>query len=156
MRKLTEQLGLDRFTPFYRDPLFLSALAAGVLFWIVLGRSVAWNPIRAKDLFTGHFLSLILFQPLGEEVLFRGFLQGQWLQTRWGRAAFRGLTAANTVTSLLFVFSHFIGHPPGWALAVFFPSMIFGYFRDRHGSIYPSIFLHIFYNAGYFSLTGLP
>jgi membrane protease YdiL (CAAX protease family) len=39
---------------------------------------------------------------------------------------------------------------------VLFPSLIFGYFRDRYTSIYPCMVLHAFYNAGYFGLTGLP
>jgi membrane protease YdiL (CAAX protease family) len=45
---------------------------------------------------------------------------------------------------------HFINHPPFWALAVFFPSLVFGYFRDRCDSVVPAITLHILYNFGYF------
>jgi membrane protease YdiL (CAAX protease family) len=35
---------------------------------------------------------------------------------------------------------------------VLLPSLLYGYFRDRHGSVYPAIALHVFYNAGYFLL----
>lgn len=156
MRKFLHQMGLDRCPPFYKDLFFISAVAAGVLFWIILSRSVTWHSIPVEEAFSRRFLSLVLLQSLVEELLFRGFLQGQWHETRWGRSCWHGLSAANGTTSLLFVLSHLLSHPPGWAMAVFFPSMIFGYFRDRHDSLYPSIFLHIFYNAGYFYLTGLP
>lgn len=149
-------MGLDHLPPFHKDPLFLSALAAGVLFWLFLGRFVSWHPIRIEQALSRHFLSLVLLQPLVEELLFRGFLQGRWRETDWGRASWRGLSAANAMTSLLFVVGHLFSHPPAWAAAVFFPSMLFGYFRDRHESLYPAILLHVFYNAGYFYLTGLP
>ncbi len=149
-------MGLDHAPSFHKEPLFLSALGAGVFFWILLSRYVLWRPIPAGELLSRHFLSLALLQPLAEELLFRGFLQGQWLQIRWGKASWHGFSAANGVTSLLFASSHLLSHPPIWAIAVFFPSIIFGYFRERYGSLYPSIFLHIFYNAGYFYLTGLP
>ena len=33
--------------------------------------------------------------------------------------------------------------------AVIVPSLIFGYFRDRHGNIHAAVVLHVFYNAGY-------
>jgi membrane protease YdiL (CAAX protease family) len=35
------------------------------------------------------------------------------------------------------------------AVAVFIPSLIFGYFRDRYEQLHAPILLHIFYNAGY-------
>jgi membrane protease YdiL (CAAX protease family) len=36
---------------------------------------------------------------------------------------------------------------------VFAPSLVFGYFRERYGSIAPGAVLHVFYNAGYFLLV---
>ena len=53
---------------------------------------------------------------------------------------------------LVFTALHFVNHPPPWAAAVLLPSLLFGYFRDRHGSVLPAIVLHVFYNAGYFLL----
>jgi membrane protease YdiL (CAAX protease family) len=35
------------------------------------------------------------------------------------------------------------------SVAVFLPSLIFGYFRDRYDQLHASIVLHVFYNAGY-------
>jgi membrane protease YdiL (CAAX protease family) len=62
------------------------------------------------------------------------------------------LTQANLTSSALFTTLHFTSHAPLWAIGVLLPSLLFGYFRDRHDSIYPAIVLHIFYNAGYFLL----
>ncbi len=97
------------------------------------------------------FLSLVLVQPLLEEIVFRGGLQG-WLSSKaWGEQSIIGITYANMVTSVIFVAMHFIYHAPLMALLVLLPSLIFGYFRDRYdGWLLPSILLHCFYNAGYF------
>jgi uncharacterized protein len=156
MREWIHQIGLDRCPPFHKDPLFLLALGAALLFWIIMARYVTLHPITAREALSFRFLFLVLLQPVAEEVLFRGFLQSQWRETDWGKRSWHALSAANGLTSFLFMFGHFFSHPPQWAIAVFFPSLIFGYFRDRHDSLYPSIFLHIFYNAGYFLLAGLP
>jgi hypothetical protein len=74
------------------------------------------------------------------------------LQLAWGRRQWAGLTTANLTVSVIFVALHFLTHPPLWAFGVLFPSLLFGYFRDRHHSVYPSMVLHVFYNAGYFLL----
>jgi membrane protease YdiL (CAAX protease family) len=106
--------------------------------------------------FSWGFCFLVLWQPCLEEVLFRGVLQGHLYQQSWGWRAWHGVTVANATTSLLFMLGHWWQHPPLWALAVLGPSCLFGYFRDRYASVYPSMALHAFYNAGYFVLTGLP
>ena len=95
---------------------------------------------------------LVLLQPVLEELLFRGLIQGKLLTWNWGKRQFAGFTLANLATSLLFTALHFASHPPLWAAGVLLPSMLFGYFRDRHDSVYPAIALHVFYNAGYFLL----
>jgi membrane protease YdiL (CAAX protease family) len=102
------------------------------------------------------FFSLVLWRPVLEELLFRGFLQGLLSGQSWGQKALRGVTVANGITTLLFMLGHLWGHTLPWAIAVVVPSLIFGYFRDRFGSVYPAIVLHSFYNTGYFLLTGLP
>ena len=90
---------------------------------------------------------LILFYPVIEELAFRGVIQ-EFIasKTKQFRPYFH-LTIANVVTSLLFVAMHFVHHPPYWALMVFVPSLIFGYFKEQYRHIGASIFLHMFYNA---------
>lgn len=99
------------------------------------------------------FLSLLLAQPLLEEVVFRGGLQGWLIEKTWGRRTVLHITLANMLTSVAFVAMHLFYHAPLMALLVIVPSLLFGYFRDRYdGWLIPSIVLHCFYNAGYFFL----
>jgi len=141
-------LGLRPDWGWLTDPRFALALLAGVVFWLVLSRLGATGPLLGL----AALLSLILLQPLIEELLFRGLLQGWLIAQSWGRRPFAGFTLANWTVSLLFTALHLINHPPLWAAGVLLPSLLYGYFRDRHDSVYPAIALHVFYNAGYFLL----
>jgi membrane protease YdiL (CAAX protease family) len=90
--------------------------------------------------------SLVLVQPLLEELVFRGLLQGQalaWLQ-RGGRPLRLGpITLANALVTLAFVALHLRAQPLAW---------VFGHLRERFASVWPAVGLHAFYNAG-FGLT---
>jgi hypothetical protein len=130
------------------DPHFALALGAGIVFWLALAGQGMAGPRHDRT----TLLVLVLLQPLLEELLFRGLIQGKLLARTWGKRQFAGFTLANLATSLLFTALHFASHPPLWAAGVLLPSMLFGYFRDRHDSLYPAIALHVFYNAGYFLL----
>ena len=141
-------LGLRSDWRWLADPRFALALAAGVLFWLAL----AWLGMTGPALGLAALFSLVLLQPLVEELLFRGLLQGWLVAKPWGRHQFGGFTLANLLTALLFTALHFIAHPPLWAAGVLLPALLFGYFRDRHDSVAPAIALHVFYNAGYFLL----
>jgi membrane protease YdiL (CAAX protease family) len=156
VRAVAYTLGLAGWPPVYRDPQFYVAMLAGVGFWVGLWLCVPVHPITPGQVLSHAFLVLVVWYPVLEEGLFRGYLQGQLSQQSWGQQHWRGITAANGCTSLLFVLGHFWSHPPLWAAAVLLPSLVFGYFRDRHTSVYPCMVLHAFYNAGYFGLTGLP
>jgi len=141
-------LGLRPGWRWLADPRFALALLAGVGFWLAL----AWLGLKPPVHGLAALLSLVLLQALVEELLFRGLLQG-WLAAKpWGRIQLAGFTLANLAASLLFTALHFAGHPPLWAAGVLLPSLLFGYFRDRHDSVLPAIALHVFYNAGYFLL----
>ncbi len=128
-----------------------AAFMAAPLIW--LGLYLAFNPLitlRWSLDCPWLFLKLVLVIPILEELVFRGLVQeyiGQHTQTRWGL-----LSVANLITSLLFTAMHFLFHAPLWAVAVIFPSLLFGYFRERHASLVTPIILHVFYNLGYFLL----
>ena len=148
-----QDLGLRPGWNWLTDPRFGLALLAGCLFWLGL----FWLAQEGRvELGTARGLaalaSLVLLQPLVEELLFRGLLQGRLAESSWGRRQLGGITLANLSVSIVFTSLHFINHPPLWAAGVLFPSLLFGYFRDRHDSVYPAIALHVFYNAGYFLL----
>jgi CAAX protease family protein len=136
------------------DRHFAAALAAGPVAWIALALALnvqpspAWilgDPVRA--------LSLVVAWPLLEEALFRGGVQPALLRTRFGAREAWGLSTANVVTSVLFAAAHLATQAPEWAAAAFVPSLVFGHFRERYGSIVPGAALHVFYNAGYFLLV---
>lgn len=138
-----------------RDPQFAGAALAAPAVWVALYALAqptldpAWplaDPLR--------FASLAVAWPLLEELVFRGALQ-PWLgRTGWGARENWGIATANVVTSLAFAGAHLAAHAPALAAATFFPSLVFGYFRDRYRSIAPGAVLHIFYNAGWFLLAG--
>ncbi len=137
-----------------RDPAFLLALGAAPLSWAALD---AWllpyapQPGRFWSDPAAVLLGVVLY-PLVEEWLFRGRLQPAIAATRLGRARRIGISAANLLTSVAFATVHLLAHSPVWALLVVFPSLAFGFFRDRYSAIGPSIALHVFYNAGFFTL----
>lgn len=154
MRAILRDLALDRCPPFFRDWQYVAALAAGLLFWVFLSsmtadvRSVAWK--------LSVVLPVCLIQPLIEELIFRGVVQGELLRHIWGSKKWGGISAANAATSSAFMGLHFLSHPPLWSLSVIVPSLLFGHFRERHNSLYPPLALHIYYNTGYFLTTGFP
>jgi len=137
------------------DPLFLAALTAGPVAWsvlyLILQPDFDWKwPFNAL-LF---FILPVFVYPIIEEIIFRGYLQS-FLATRF-TSRYGPLTQANVLTSLLFAGMHLLGQPPVWALLVFFPSLVFGYFKDRHNNLLAPILLHGFYNAGFIWLFSSP
>ena len=102
-----------------------------------------------KNIFsdTRSLFFLIVFYPIIEELAFRGVIQEVIATKTKQYPAYFYISVANILTSVLFVLMHFVHHTPLWAMLVFIPSLIFGYFKDQYKNILPSIFLHMFYNA---------
>jgi membrane protease YdiL (CAAX protease family) len=125
---------------------FVGTLAIGAAIGAVIGLQTP-DPVA-----TGWVVlaSLLLWQPFVEELLFRGLIQGYLARTESGARTKAGISLANIATSCVFALVHLVHQPPAWALAVFFPSLLFGYFRDRTGSIWPSLLLHVIFNAAFF------
>ena len=149
LRYLLQQTGLLTCPAFWRDAQFYLALLAGLIVLVVI---YLFIPITSNVLRTGQWgllLSLLLWQPFGEELLFRGIIQGQLSQLSWGQRSWFKISTANLLTSLAFVSLHLVYHPTLWAAAIFFPSLVFGYFRERHQSLYSAFALHSLYNLGY-------
>ncbi len=94
------------------------------------------------------FVQFILIA-LPEEILFRGYLQTrlqQLLPQRW-RLWGGDLGPAVILTSVIFALSHLVAIPSGDRLAVFFPSLLFGWLRDRTGSIAGAVVAHALSNV---------
>lgn len=84
------------------------------------------------------FLTVVVVAPIGEEMVFRGFLQ-RFLETSWG-----DITRAILVSSLFFTLIHF---NPYWAIQIYLMGLILGYLSWLTKSIYPSILLHMSING---------
>ena len=151
---LCEILGLRQVPGFYRSKIFLSCLAVGAAFWGLLPLLVAVQPLPWHRIPSLVFLLAVVWQPIVEELLFRGCLQGALSFREWGQRSLVGLSIANLLTSVMFTGAHIATHSLLWASLTLFPSLLFGLLRDRSGSVFPPIALHIIYNAGYFMLTG--
>jgi len=140
----------------WRDPLFLLAVLAGLVSWLVLyviqQPAVQWNWPLVRP---WQFLLPVLLYPVIEEIVFRGLIQ-ELVRDYISRLSLGPVTMANLLTSLLFAGLHFIYHAPLWAALVFFPSLVFGFFKDRTDRLVAPIILHVFYNAGYLWLFSAP
>ena len=137
---------------YWKDPLFFAAIGVALLYWGVLYAVTQPTPDPAWPLHDPlRFIYPALLYPIIEELIFRGYIQElvQRRLTVWQLGPF---SHANILTSLLFTALHFINHPPLWAAAVFIPSLLFGFFKDRSGRLGAPIVLHVFYNSGYFLL----
>ena len=147
-------LGLQYNRPFHRDSAFLLLLALGPMAWLSIIWFFPFQPLSRHVIWSPAFFSIALWQPVFEELLFRGIVQGHLLQSMARQKTWFGLSTSNLLTSFLFSLAHLAGHSISWSLLVFVPSLCFGFVRDRFGSVYPSIALHAFYNTGYFLLIG--
>jgi membrane protease YdiL (CAAX protease family) len=140
----------------WKDPLFLLAMAAGPACWLALcfilqpALQLSW-PVA----FPWQFLLPVVVYPVAEEIVFRGLIQ-ELSQEYLGNGGLGPLSIANLLTSCLFTGMHFLYHPPVWAALVFFPSLVFGFFKERTGALTAPIVLHAFYNAGFIWLFSAP
>lgn len=75
-----------------------------------------------------------------EETFYRG-----WVQTLL--IPHTGTTLGIAAVSALFAASHLIVHPQPLFLATFFPGLVMGLLRYRHGSILPGILYHALCNV---------
>lgn len=142
------------------DARRLARSAAKALAWAALAGAVTWpffvaafpiyygidHPFRLRG--WGDPLDLVLGQlfviALPEEAFFRGFVQTR-LERAWpARRKLLGVPfgAAIVVSSAIFALAHLLTHPHPARLAVFFPSLLFGWLRSRTGGIGAAVVFH--------------
>lgn len=96
----------------------------------------------------GDALGQFLGVAFPEEAFYRGYLQSAldraWPPERRVLGALLG--PGIVVASLLFAFGHFLTEPVPGRLAVFFPSLVFGWLRARSGGIGAAIAFHALCN----------
>lgn len=128
------------------DSHFQIAVLAAVPVWAALGL-VAGDRMRPSGTLMA-LISFLVVQPIVEELVFRGALQGHLLGRGWTRRI-GPVSSANVVTTSAFAGLHLLAQPPAWAIAVAAPSLVFGHLRERFASALPAIALHSIYNAGF-------
>lgn len=154
---LAQECGLQRLGPgwwmWLRDTHATLALLAAVTVWLALGLWAGAYMRYPAGMWA--WASLLLVQPLLEELVFRGILQGQALRLLVLNGESRRLgpvTLANVLVTVAFVVLHLYAQPLEWSLAVAGPSLVLGHLRERYASVWPAILVHVIYNAG-FGLT---
>lgn len=128
-------------------------LAVLVFPWFWLGYfhwyapKVGFSPAPAPSL-DADVLGQLLGIALPEEAFYRGYLQTAldraWPRTRTILGAQLGLGVL--VSSALFAIGHYLTEPAPGRLAVFFPSLLFGYLRARTGGIGAPMAFHALCN----------
>ena len=146
LQSVAQDLGLVRIAPGSLGLTFVISLVGGITIAAMLGWWTA-PPLESSILLLG---SLLVWQPLVEELLFRGVLQGFLLTTPFKSWRWQHVSAANLITALAFCSIHLVSHSPLWALATIFPALLFGYFREASRSLFPALILHSAFNAAYF------
>jgi membrane protease YdiL (CAAX protease family) len=112
-------------------------------------RGLAGFHLRLPDGFLLLLLSQILVVAVPEEIFFRGYLMSR-LEARWpSRARLWGAAVGwpLLVSSLLFAAGHFLVDLAPARLAVFFPALVFGWMRNRSGSVAPGAVFHALCNV---------
>lgn len=139
---------LISYPPFY--------LAWGLVQLRYLGRTfhLEWPPDFGNAILV-QFLAIAL----PEEVFFRGYLQDRlnavcgrpW--RLWGAEIGPGLF----LTALLFMLCHLLIAVNWVRLAIFFPALLFGWMRERTGSLLPPVLFHALSNLTFIvAQTGFP
>ncbi len=100
-------------------------------------------------------VSNLLTAAIPEEVFFRGYIQSQLSKVYNNRGTLGFVTYANLLSSALFALGHFFINPRPERLAVFFPSLLFGYLREKRGNIYPSVAIHWLSNLIMYIMLGM-
>jgi membrane protease YdiL (CAAX protease family) len=138
----------------WKDRTFYVALALGPLVWLSIALHPSMRISWAESVAYTTLLMVIVVLPVVEEIVFRGLMQDSLLKVSVFRAGKWGISNANVATSIVFAAFHLVHQPPLWAAAVFFPSLVFGWAKQRYESLSAPIVLHSFYNAGFVLLFG--
>jgi hypothetical protein len=104
-------------------------------------RSILW----LFELLLIHLLVIAL----PEEVFYRGYVQSRLAPLFRRRLRLLGVDMGGHVVlaSALFALSHLVAIPAPFRLAVFFPGLLFGWLRERTGSLVAPVLLHAFSNV---------
>ena len=144
MRHLSANFASQIKDPHFRQVLLFGLLIGG-LFWLNAPR--AWLTFQVVSPL--HLFKLMFLNPLFEEIVFRGMIQGELLKKVSFRRSVGGISLSNVITSLMFAGVHSLNQPLVLASLIFVPSLLLGYFRERHSGLITPIVLHVYFNGIY-------
>ena len=122
--------------------VFLS-IVIGSVFWQLLPCYLA----STWDISAIVLINMLFIYPVIEEWVFRGTIQEGLLKKQPLRKAYYGVSNANLITSCVFTGFHMIHQPLLFAVLVFIPSVVFGFFKERYSALLVPIGLHILFNG---------
>jgi len=132
------------------------AFLVGFRLWWGAGGEFDWDfPWPLWQLVLTHLVAVAL----PEELLYRGFVQQRLGQVFRGRVRVLGTAVgwAVPVTAAVFALGHFMTDMRPDRLATFFPALVFGWLKERRGSLLAPVLFHAACNvfsdiltAGYF------
>ena len=98
---------------------------------------------RLPERFPLKILDQLLVVALPEEFFYRGYLQQRLKLQLGGGPRIFGVTIGRAfwLTQALFALGHLV-EPYPWRLAVFFPALLFGWLREKSGSLPAGILYH--------------
>ena len=135
--------------------LWSLALAAIIFPPFVVGYFIVWGKgevIAPPSVVAKIFAVQLVWVAIPEELFFRGYMQTRLYDRYEGGIDVLGVRVgwAIVITSALFAAGHLVTKPHILRLFVFFPSLIFGWLRERTGSVFCSALFHALCNT----LTG--
>lgn len=144
---------LDRsMTAYFRSFAFFLIVSIIVLPLFFAGVHI-WETVLFRAKFRGFAVMpdlwkyaafQVLMVALPEEFFFRGYVQSilnSLFQPKWNILGAR-LGWAWIITAAIFAFAHSFVMVEWWHFAIFFPALLFGYLRERTGSITSPILFH--------------
>ncbi len=110
--------------------------------------TLPWESEKGLGWLSWFLLFHVLLVAIPEEYFYRGYLQHR-LQRAFGRRLVLwggDIGPAVWVTSAVFAVGHFLTIPSAFRLAVFFPSLLFGWLRDKTGTLWVPVVFHVLSN----------
>ena len=143
----------DRGWRSYAKSFLVFMVASAIVFPLfLLGAHVWQTSVMGFEKFhfatIPNFWNFVLVQlalvALPEEFYFRGYFQstiGRVFEKRW-RILGVNLGWGWVITAAVFAFAHSVVYYQWWHFSIFFPALLFGYLRERTGSITAPILFH--------------
>ena len=123
--------------------VFLFIYSIGFHFHIKILTAMKFN-FNLPDNFIYYCINQLILIGIPEEVFYRGYVYNRLKKVSVKRWRIFGVDTGwyLIVSSLLFALGHFLVGFNLMRLGVFFPSLVFGWLRDKTGNIYASAIFH--------------